>query len=57
MTDFLKLRSALHKQGTILALKQADLLSPFNNQIHPFSLDMVSSQNPDPVTLIRIQVS
>ena len=37
VTEFLKLRPALHKQGTILAPKQMDLLYPLSKQIHPFS--------------------
>jgi hypothetical protein len=42
--ELIKLRSALHKQGTISAPKQADPLSLLNKQIHPFHLDRVSSQ-------------
>jgi hypothetical protein len=56
ITEFLKLKSALHKQGAILVPKQADPLSPLNKRIHPSSLYRVASQNPDPVTLIRIHV-
>jgi hypothetical protein len=44
VTVFTKLRSALHKQGTSLAPKQVDPLSPLNKRIHPFHLDRVSSQ-------------
>ncbi len=43
VTEFLKLGSALHKQGTILAPKQVDPLPLWNKQIHPFHLDKVSS--------------
>jgi hypothetical protein len=44
ITQFLKLGSAILKQGTILTPKQADPLSLLNKQIHPFHLDRVSSQ-------------
>jgi hypothetical protein len=37
VTEFLKLRSALYKQGAILVPKQADPLSPLNKRFHPFS--------------------
>ncbi len=51
VTERIKLRSALHKQGAILALKQADLLYILNKQIHYFHLNRVFS---DPATLIWI---
>jgi hypothetical protein len=35
--EFTKLRSALHRQGTILAPKQADLLSLFTEAAPPLS--------------------
>jgi hypothetical protein len=56
VTEFLILGSALHKQGTILAPKQADLLSHLIKRIRPFYLDRVSSLNLDPVNMIRIHV-
>ncbi len=43
VTESLKLGSALHKQGAILAPKQAHPLSLLNKRIHPFHLDSVSS--------------
>ncbi len=43
-TEFIKLRSTLHKQGAILVPKQADPLSRLKKQIHPFHLDRVFSQ-------------
>ncbi len=54
VTEFTKLRSALHKQGTILAPKQADPLSPLNKWIHPFHLEKSIFSNPDPATQIWI---
>jgi len=44
VTEFIKLRSTLHKQDTILAPKLVDPLSLLNKRIHPFHLDRVSSQ-------------
>jgi hypothetical protein len=51
VTEFIKFRSALHKQGAILALKQADLLSILNKRIYYFHLNRVFS---DLATLIWI---
>jgi hypothetical protein len=45
VTEFIKLRSALYRQGTILVPKQADLLSLLKKQIHLFHLDRVVSQS------------
>ena len=56
VTESIKLRSATHKQDAILVPKQVDPLFPLTKRIHPFSLDRVSSQNSDPVTLIQIHV-
>jgi hypothetical protein len=44
VTEFIKLGSALHKQGDTLAPKLADLLSLLNKRIHPFYLDIILSQ-------------
>jgi hypothetical protein len=44
ITEFIKRRSALHKQYAILAPKLADPLSLLSIQIHPFYLDSVFSQ-------------
>jgi hypothetical protein len=44
VTEFIKLRSALYRQGTILVPKQADLLSLLKKHIRPFHLERVTSQ-------------
>jgi hypothetical protein len=52
VTEFIKLRFALHRQGAILAPKQVDLLSILKMWLHPFYLESIFSQ-----TLIRQTVS
>ncbi len=44
VAEFIKLRSALHRQGTILVPKQADLLSLLKKQTYPFHLERVFYQ-------------
>ncbi len=43
VNEFIKLGSALHKQGDTLAPKLADPFSLLNKQIHPFNLDIIFS--------------
>ncbi len=53
VTEFLKLRSTLHKQSAILGPKQADPLSLLNNLIHPFHLESVyllTSRSSNPIS-------
>ncbi len=52
VTEFIKLKSALHRQGAILAPKQADPLSLLKKRLHPFYLESIFSQ-----TLIRQTIS
>jgi hypothetical protein len=50
VTEFIKLRSALCKEGTTLAPKLAVPLSFWISGSHPFYFKV----NPDPVNLIQI---
>ncbi len=54
ITEFKELGSALHRQGTILVPKQADLLSLLRKRLYPFYLRENIFSNPDPATMIWI---
>jgi hypothetical protein len=45
VTEFIKLRSTLHRQGAILVPKQGDPLSVLSKWLNPFYVERVFSQN------------
>ncbi len=54
VTEFTKLGSALHKQGTILVPKQVDPAFPLEQADPPLSFRWSIFSNPDPATRIWI---